>query len=80
MRTGLALLGVIDEKFVEVSDLYEPLDNGSKDLCYISRGYDATSHFETTANDVLDMYQRITGHPLDLSENNPNSVRAQQAA
>jgi hypothetical protein len=29
--------------------------------CFISRGYDATSHFETEINDVLDMYQRITG-------------------
>ena len=29
-------------------------------------GYDATSHFETTVEDVLDMYQRITGKPLDL--------------
>ena len=31
-------------------------------------GYDATSHFETTVEDVLDMYQRITGKPLDLSQ------------
>lgn len=71
---GLALLGVIDEKFVEVSDLYEPLSDGKQDRCFISRGYDASSHFETTANDVLDMYQRIQGHPLDLSEKDPNKT------
>lgn len=71
---GLALLGVIDEKFVEVSDLYDPISDGKQDRCFISRGYDATSHFETTANDVLDMYQRIQGHPLDLSEKDPNKT------
>lgn len=32
-----------------------------RDQCYISKGYDATSHFETEINDVLSMYQRITG-------------------
>lgn len=74
LLAGLALLGVIDEKFVEVSDLYEPTSDGKQDRCFISRGYDATSHFETTANDVLDMYQRIQGHPLDLSEKDPNKT------
>ena len=34
----------------------------------VRAGYDATSHFETTVEDVLDMYQRITGKPLDLSQ------------
>lgn len=45
---GLALLGQIDEKFVEVVDVMEPLASGSQDRAFISRGYDATSHFETT--------------------------------
>ena len=30
------------------------------------QGYDATSHFETTVDDVLEMYTRITGKFLDL--------------
>ena len=25
------------------------------------------SHFETTADDVLSIYERIMGHPLDLT-------------
>ena len=29
--------------------------------------YDATSHFETTVEDILEMYTRITGKVLDLS-------------
>jgi Rab GDP dissociation inhibitor len=28
--------------------LYEPIENGTKDNVYISKSYDATSHFETT--------------------------------
>ena len=35
------------------------------------QGYDATSHFETTVDDVLDMYSRITGRTLDLSFKDP---------
>ena len=34
----------------------------------ISTGYDATTHFETTVRDVIDMYKRITGKDLDLSK------------
>jgi hypothetical protein len=32
-----------------------------RDKAFISRGYDATTHFETTVDDVLSMYRRITG-------------------
>ena len=45
-----------------------PVGDGSEDGCYISKGYDATTHFETTVRDVLEMYKRITGKDLDLSE------------
>ena len=70
LAPGLALLGPIDEKFIEVRDVYEPIANGVSDKCFISKGYDATSHFETTVEDVLDMYKRITGKDLDLSKAN----------
>ncbi|KAF5842230.1 GDP dissociation inhibitor [Dunaliella salina] len=73
LAPGLALLGPIDDKFVEVRDVFEPLENGKRDQCYISKGYDATTHFETTVEDVLDMYKRITGSDLDLSKE-PASV------
>lgn len=68
LQPGLQLLGRIDEKFVEVVDVHEPLADGRSDNCFISKGYDATSHFETEIYDVLDMYQRITGRPLDLEK------------
>ena len=34
---GLQLLGKVDEKFVEVVDVYEPLEDGSADKCFISK-------------------------------------------
>ncbi len=44
------------------------------DKAFISKGYDATTHFETTVDDVLDMYRRITGKDLDLSAKDPSAV------
>ena len=55
------MLGPIEEKFVEVTDVMEPLESGQRDKCFVSKGYDATSHFETTVEDVLELYSRITG-------------------
>ncbi|MEW5298184.1 MAG: hypothetical protein WDW36_001335 [Sanguina aurantia] len=76
LAPGLALLGVIDEKFIEVKDIYEPTGDGSKDAAFISKGYDPTTHFETTVEDVLDMYKRITGKELDLTAKDPSAVEA----
>lgn len=68
LEPALKLLGPIDEMFVNVTDTYEPLADGTKDKCFISTSYDATSHFETTVLDVLDIWKRITGSPLDLDK------------
>lgn len=78
LAPGLALLGPIDEKFVEVVDLHEPLAGGDSDGCYISKGYDATTHFETTVDDVLDMYKRITGKDIDLNSKDPRLAQQQE--
>jgi len=63
---ALALLGKIDEQFVSITDMLEPISDGTKDRVFISKSYDATTHFETTVEDVMDMYQRITGKKLVL--------------
>lgn len=54
-------------RFDSVTDLYEPVTNGRDDNCYVSKSYDATSHFETAANDVLSLFERITGTSLDMN-------------
>ncbi|KAJ4360191.1 Rab GDP dissociation inhibitor alpha [Didymosphaeria variabile] len=44
--------------------LYEPVESGENDNVFISKSYDATSHFETTTDDIKDIYQRVEGKPL----------------
>ena len=70
IQTGLNLLGPIHEKFVSVSPLEEPVENGTNDQVFISKSYDATSHFETVCDDVHDLWKRITGEPLVLKKRN----------
>jgi Rab GDP dissociation inhibitor len=69
LEPGIQLLGKVVERFDKVSDLKAPVGSGKSDNCYISQTYDATSHFETAANDVLDLYTRITGTQLDMNIN-----------
>ena len=68
LAPALGLLGTIMTRFDDVVPLYEPLSDGRADNCYISKSFDATSHFETTSLDVIDMYERITGEKLDLDK------------
>lgn len=60
--------------------LYEPIESGEDDNIFISKSYDATSHFETTtgewspllrtikmlifADDIKNIYRRAEGHEL----------------
>ena len=61
---------------MEVTDILEPKDDGRRSKAFISKGYDATSHFETEMEDVLDLYTRITGKTLDLSAKDVNKAEA----
>lgn len=65
---GLNLLGPILEKFISVVDMYEPIMDGRIDGLFISKSYDATSHFETVCDDVKDLYERYAGKPLSLTK------------
>ncbi|KAF9127714.1 Rab GDP dissociation inhibitor alpha [Mortierella sp. 14UC] len=68
IQPGLALLGPIVDKFIQVVDICEPIEDGKKDQVFISKSYDATSHFETVCDDVKDLYKRITGNELVLKQ------------
>lgn len=68
IKPGLDLLGSIKQKFISISDYYEPIDDGKDSKLFISKSYDATSHFETTCLDVLDIYKRATGEEFDFSK------------
>lgn len=67
LQPGLERLGRIEEKFMGAPiPLYEPVEDGKKDGIFISKSYDATSHFETTTDDVRDIYRRATGEELKV--------------
>ena len=63
---ALDLLGDIDDKFFWVSDYYVPCNDPSKDGCFITSSYDATTHFQTCTTEVLDYYEKLSGSKLDL--------------
>lgn len=67
LQPGLDRLGKVEEQFMGPPiPIYEPLEDGTKDNLFISKSYDATSHFETTTDDVQDIYRRCTGEELKV--------------
>ncbi|EON96547.1 putative rab gdp-dissociation inhibitor protein [Phaeoacremonium minimum UCRPA7] len=65
LQPGLERLGKIEEQFMGAPiPLYAPVDDGTKDNIFVSKSYDATSHFETTTDDVRDIYRRAAGQEL----------------
>lgn len=67
LKPGIDLLGPVDEIFYDTYDRFVPMNNHEVDSCFISASYDATTHFESTVEDVIQMYSKITGKALDLS-------------
>jgi len=65
---GLQLLGPIHESFFSVTPIYTPISDGSADNIFITRSYDATSHFETVVEDVQDVWKRMIGKDLVLKK------------
>lgn len=65
LQPGLERLGRIEEQFMGPPiPIYEPIEDGTKDNVFISRSYDASSHFETMTDDVRDLYKRTEGEEL----------------
>jgi Rab GDP dissociation inhibitor len=68
LEPAFKLLGPRVDTLMGIADIYEPKEDGTKDHVYISRSYDSSSHFESTTDDVKDIYFRITGKPLVLKK------------
>ena len=62
-------MGIADTfRFVSITPLYEPTSSGTDENIFITKSYDATSHFETVVEDVSSVWQRIKGEPLVLKK------------
>lgn len=67
LEPGLNLLGPILHKFYMVSDLYHPNNDSQRERIFISKSYDAQSHFESVSEDVMRIYKELTGKDVDLT-------------
>eukprot|EP01064_Diplonema_japonicum_P036020 TRINITY_DN797_c1_g1_i3.p1 TRINITY_DN797_c1_g1~~TRINITY_DN797_c1_g1_i3.p1 ORF type:complete len:443 (+),score=135.50 TRINITY_DN797_c1_g1_i3:66-1394(+) len=72
LKPGLALLGNVLERFVEISDVYVPASSGLDDNVFVSKSYDASTHFESTSDDILSLYERLTGEKYDYKSATPH--------
>lgn len=68
LEPAFKVIGPTLDVLMGIADLFEPLEDGSKDNVFISKSYDPSSHFEGTTDDVKDIYQRVTGKPLVLKK------------
>jgi Rab GDP dissociation inhibitor len=68
VKFGVALLGELITKFDNTTFTYEPVENGSKSRVFITKSYDASSHFEAATEEVLQLYTRISGNEFDLKQ------------
>nr|CAA63653.1 rabGDI [Plasmodium falciparum 3D7] len=69
----LELLGTIEEKFVKISDLYVSTSKKPADNIFVTSSYDATSHFETATNDLLQIWENLWGQKLNFDDLNTNA-------
>jgi Rab GDP dissociation inhibitor len=69
LAAALALVPKPIKQFITVDPFYVPKSDGKEENIFISKSYDATSHFETVSLDCLNLYERYTGTPLTLVDN-----------
>lgn len=66
LKPAFDVLGTVREKFITISDIYEPNSDFSDNI-FITRSMDPASHFESATEDVIRLYKKITGKDLDLT-------------
>jgi Rab GDP dissociation inhibitor len=80
LQPAFDLVGEIQHTYIKVYDTFSPNHDGRADNLYISKSYDATSHFETACEDVLSLYHRLMGEPLNYEEPLKPFTETQQEA
>jgi Rab GDP dissociation inhibitor len=67
IQPAMDVIGPVLETFDKVSDIYHPVDTSFKGNVYITSSFDPQSHFENDTDNVIDIYEKITGAKLDLN-------------
>jgi Rab GDP dissociation inhibitor len=66
LKPAFDIIGDVLEKFITISDLYEPIDTTFKDNVFVTSSFDSQSHFENDIDNVIQLYQKISGKELKL--------------
>ena len=61
-----SIIGNILEEFITISDIYEPIDTNFEDNIYITSSFDSFIHFQYDIENVLEIYEKITGEKYNL--------------
>jgi Rab GDP dissociation inhibitor len=72
LKPAFDIVGDVLEKFITISDLYEPVDSTFKDNVFITTSFDSQSHFEKDVDNVIQLYEKITGKELKLDSEEGN--------
>ena len=67
IEVAMDIVGPILEKFDKVSEIYQPIDTTFKGNVFITSSFDPQSHFENDTDNVIDIYEKITGAKLYLN-------------
>ena len=68
IQPAMDVIGPTLEQFDTISDIYHPIDTTFKGNVYITSSFDPQSHFENDTDNVMEIYEKITGAKLDLEE------------
>lgn len=63
---ALTLLGPVLEKFVSISNLYDPIVDGRSDGIFVSKSLDSSTHFESVCDNLKCIYDRIFEKSLQV--------------
>jgi Rab GDP dissociation inhibitor len=61
------LIGPVEEKFIYAQEVFHPKDGQPADNIFVTKSYDATTHFETTCENIISVYKQVTGKDFDFS-------------
>jgi Rab GDP dissociation inhibitor len=66
LKPAFQIIGDVLDTFITISDEYVPIDTSFSDNVFVTRSFDALSHFQYDTENVLEMYKKMTGEDLDL--------------
>ena len=72
LKMAYGVLGKVLKDFFTVNDTFEAANHKEKDNVFIPSSMDATTHFERTTKEVMEIYKSITGMEVDLNADPDN--------